>query len=140
MLPNIYKKKDEILLVHTPPAVEDDIESTYHLQSSSQSIHSQSTTNRPRAKSVASIKLKERGLDEIIPIQHAQSAEQKVEGTYLVEEPGNYVLVFGKCETLCVCYLDNKLQTNRLSTRQYIFKKYTQNVDLFSCIGRPSTW
>ncbi|KAI8991539.1 Oxysterol-binding protein-domain-containing protein [Mycotypha africana] len=33
-------------------------------------------------------------MDEIIPIEHSQSADQKVEGCYIVEEPGNYVLVF----------------------------------------------
>lgn len=51
---------------------------------------------RPRAKSVASIKLKEQGLDEILPIQHMNSSQTKVEGSYRVEEPGNYVLVFGE--------------------------------------------
>jgi len=45
---------------------------------------------------VATIKLKDSGMDEIIPIQHAQSSDQKVEGTFVVDEPGNYVLVFGK--------------------------------------------
>lgn len=83
-------------------AHDDDIESNY-VQSSSQSIHSQhNTPSRPRSKSVATIKLKERGLDEIIPIQHAQSCDQKVEGTYLVEEPGNYVLVFGMNIYICI--------------------------------------
>ncbi|KAG2190375.1 hypothetical protein INT46_002356 [Mucor plumbeus] len=76
---------------------DDDIESNY-IHSSSQSIHSQNNSihhnNRPRSKSVATIKLKEGGMDEIIPIQHAQSSDQKVEGTFVVEEPGNYVLVF----------------------------------------------
>lgn len=76
--------------------VEDDIENNY-IHSSSQSIHSQtSPSSRPRSKSVATVKLKEVGLDEIIPIQHAQSSDHKVEGTYVVEDPGNYVLVFGK--------------------------------------------
>lgn len=51
--------------------------------------------SRPRAKSVASIKLKEQGLDEIIPIQHMNSSNTKVVGSHVVEEPGNYVLVFG---------------------------------------------
>lgn len=78
--------------------VEDDNESAnYH--SSALSIHSQQngiSASRPRSKSVATIKLKEHGLDEIIPIQHTQSRDHKVEGTYSVEEPGNYVLVFGK--------------------------------------------
>lgn len=74
---------------------DDDIESTYGVHSSSQSIHSTHSA-RPRAKSVASTKLKEGGLDEIIPIQHTQSRDQKVEGHYTVDEPGNYVLVFGK--------------------------------------------
>ena len=68
------------------------------MQSSAQSMHSQhvNSPSRPRSKSVATIKLKEQGLEEIIPIQHAQSCDQKVEGIYVVEEPGNYVLVFGK--------------------------------------------
>lgn len=80
---------DDYLTAH-----DDDIESNY-VHSSAHSIHSQTNTpSRPRSKSVATIKLKERGLDEIIPIQHAQSCDQKVEGTYVVEEPGNYVLVF----------------------------------------------
>ncbi|CAO0800572.1 unnamed protein product [Mucor circinelloides] len=76
---------------------DDDIESNY-IHSSSQSIHSQNNSshhnNRPRSKSVATIKLKDSGMDEIIPIQHAQSSDQKVEGTFVVDEPGNYVLVF----------------------------------------------
>ncbi|RCH86250.1 hypothetical protein CU098_000895, partial [Rhizopus stolonifer] len=59
-----------------------------------QSIHQALSPNRPRSKSVAASKLKDGGMDEIIPIQHAQSSDQKVEGTYVVDEPGNYVLVF----------------------------------------------
>ncbi|KAI8983597.1 hypothetical protein BDB01DRAFT_130800 [Pilobolus umbonatus] len=62
---------------------------------STQTSSTQSTTNRPRSKSFATAKLKERGLDEIIPIQHTHSCDQKVEGSYVVDEPGNYVLVFG---------------------------------------------
>lgn len=42
------------------------------------------------------MKLKEGGLDEIIPIQNFHSSAQKIEGSYTVVEPGNYVLVFGK--------------------------------------------
>ncbi|KAK4520906.1 uncharacterized protein ATC70_006789 [Mucor velutinosus] len=76
---------------------DDDIESNY-IHSSNQSIHSQNNSShhstRPRSKSVATIKLKDSGMDEIIPIQHAQSSDQKVEGTFVVDEPGNYVLVF----------------------------------------------
>ncbi|GAN11187.1 oxysterol-binding protein-related protein 3 isoform X4 [Mucor ambiguus] len=76
---------------------DEDIESNY-LHSSNQSIHSQNNSshhsNRPRSKSVATIKLKDSGMDEIIPIQHAQSSDQKVEGAFVVDEPGNYVLVF----------------------------------------------
>ncbi|CDH57471.1 oxysterol-binding protein [Lichtheimia corymbifera JMRC:FSU:9682] len=53
-----------------------------------------SIAGRPRAKSVASTKLREQGLDEIIPIQHMNSSSVKIEGSYVVEEPGNYVLVF----------------------------------------------
>ncbi|KAI8388923.1 Oxysterol-binding protein-domain-containing protein [Radiomyces spectabilis] len=52
--------------------------------------------NRPRAKSVASIQLKEQGLDEILPIYRTNSSNTKIEGSYTVDEPGNYVLVFGK--------------------------------------------
>ncbi|KAI7905818.1 Oxysterol-binding protein-domain-containing protein [Cokeromyces recurvatus] len=72
---------------------DDDIESNY-VQSSNQSTYNQTNVTRPRSKSVATLKLKEVGMDEIIPIHHAQSSDQKVEGTYVVEEPGNYVLVF----------------------------------------------
>jgi len=54
---------------------------------------------------VATIKLKDSGMDEIIPIQHAQSSDQKVEGTFVVEEPGNYVLVFGKTLIACLGYV-----------------------------------
>ncbi|KAF7726191.1 hypothetical protein EC973_008989 [Apophysomyces ossiformis] len=54
-----------------------------------------SRRRRPRAKSTASNKL--RGQDdfvEIIPIDHCNSADVKVEGSYVVRQPGNFVLVF----------------------------------------------
>ncbi|KAI8888378.1 hypothetical protein K501DRAFT_24691 [Backusella circina FSU 941] len=53
-------------------------------------------TSRPRSKSTAAHKLIEGGMDEIIPIQHTHSSNHKIEGQYQVDEPGNYVLVFGK--------------------------------------------
>lgn len=68
------------------------------LTSSAGSIHSanSSATSRPRAKSVASTKLREQGLTEIVPIQQTNSSQAKIEGSLVVTEPGNYVLVFGK--------------------------------------------
>ncbi|KAI9249306.1 Oxysterol-binding protein-domain-containing protein [Sporodiniella umbellata] len=72
---------------HDVISIDDDIEATYATQNSQH-------TNRPRSKSVATVKLKEGGLDEIVPIQNFQSSSQKIEGTYEVESPGNYVLVF----------------------------------------------
>lgn len=68
-------------------SIDDDIEATY--------VNHNNHTNRPRSKSVATTKLKESGLEEIIPIQHTQSCDHKIQGTYSVEDPGNYVLVFG---------------------------------------------
>ncbi|CAO3687459.1 unnamed protein product [Rhizopus stolonifer] len=72
---------------HEVISIDDDIEATYANQNNHHN-------NRPRSKSVATTKLKESGLEEIIPIQHFQSSSQKVQGTYEVESPGNFVLVF----------------------------------------------
>ncbi|CAO3587116.1 unnamed protein product [Absidia cylindrospora] len=57
------------------------------------SVHS-STTSRPRAKFVAFTKLREQGLVEIVPIQQTNSSQTKVEGSLMISEAGNYVLVF----------------------------------------------
>ncbi|KAI8373304.1 Oxysterol-binding protein-domain-containing protein [Blakeslea trispora] len=78
-------------LVRPATIQEDDHDTT----DSNKSIHNQPISpNRPRSKSVAASKLKDGGMEEIIPVQHAQSSDQKVEGTFVVDEPGNYVLVF----------------------------------------------
>ncbi|KAI7905217.1 Oxysterol-binding protein-domain-containing protein [Cokeromyces recurvatus] len=51
--------------------------------------------SRSRSKSIASEKLKERvDLVEIIPIEYINSAKTKIEGSYTVHDPGNYILVF----------------------------------------------
>ncbi|CEG82171.1 hypothetical protein RMATCC62417_16281 [Rhizopus microsporus] len=90
----LQKRQMSLASIDIPQAdaisIDDDIESTYIQHQNNH--HS----TRPRSKSVATVKLKESGLEEIIPIQHTQSCNQKVQGTYKVEEPGNYVLVFGK--------------------------------------------
>ncbi|KAI8071203.1 Oxysterol-binding protein-domain-containing protein [Gongronella butleri] len=69
------------------------------MASSAVSTHSglsvtNSSSSRPRAKSMASVKLREQGFSEIIPIQHTNSSQTKIEGSLVVPEPGNYVLVF----------------------------------------------
>ncbi|KAI9032632.1 Oxysterol-binding protein-domain-containing protein [Phycomyces nitens] len=52
-------------------------------------------THRPRSKSLAKDKLKEKGeLEEIIPIEHYNSSSNKTSGSFVVQEPGYYVLVF----------------------------------------------
>jgi hypothetical protein len=54
--------------------------------------------SRPRSKSIASEKLKEaESFVEVIPIEHVNSVKAKIEGSYTVNEPGSYILVFGKC-------------------------------------------
>ncbi|KAI9320644.1 Oxysterol-binding protein-domain-containing protein [Dichotomocladium elegans] len=83
------------------------------------SVNGPISHSRPRAKSVASTKLREQGLDEIIPIQHTNSSSVKIEGSYVVEEPGNYVLVFdntfsrntAKTLTFSVALVDAGLNT-----------------------------
>ncbi|KAG0163631.1 hypothetical protein DFQ28_011405 [Apophysomyces sp. BC1034] len=74
---------------------EDDKESYVDPDVASHGHFASSVRTRPRAKSVASTKLKEQGLDEILPIQDTNSSKVKVEGSFTVEESGNYVLVFG---------------------------------------------
>ncbi|KAF7726883.1 hypothetical protein EC973_008390 [Apophysomyces ossiformis] len=73
---------------------EDDKESCNDADSTGQSHFASSVRTRPRAKSIASTKLKEQGLEEILPIQDTNSSKTKVEGSLTVEDPGNYVLVF----------------------------------------------
>ncbi|KAI8984223.1 Oxysterol-binding protein-domain-containing protein [Mycotypha africana] len=60
------------------------------------SVNSVATTHsRPRSKSVASEKLKEReDWVELVPIEYVNSVKTKVEGSYTVQESGNYILVF----------------------------------------------
>lgn len=54
--------------------------------------------NKPRSKSLVSEKLEEMNeWTELIPIEHVNSVKTKVEGSYTVESPGHYVLVFGMC-------------------------------------------
>lgn len=38
---------------------------------------------------------------ELIPIEHVNSVKTKVEGSYTVQNPGNYVLVFGVYALTC---------------------------------------
>ncbi|KAI9482535.1 Oxysterol-binding protein-domain-containing protein [Zychaea mexicana] len=66
--------------------------------SSSQGLHHLLHINgiqRSKSVKLASVKLKEQeDLTEVLPIQHCVSANVKVEGSYVVQEPGNYILVF----------------------------------------------
>lgn len=86
----LQKRQMSVASIETSHAdiisIDDDIEATY--------VNHSNHNNRPRSKSVATTKLKESGLEEIIPIQHTQSCDHKIQGTYSVEDPGNYVLVF----------------------------------------------
>ncbi|KAG0171880.1 hypothetical protein DFQ28_006578 [Apophysomyces sp. BC1034] len=60
-----------------------------------ESLSSGHRRRRPRAKSTASNKLREQeDFVEVIPIDHCNSADIKVEGSYVVHQPGNFVLVF----------------------------------------------
>ncbi|KAM3579255.1 Oxysterol-binding protein 3 [Umbelopsis sp. WA50703] len=56
-------------------------------------LHASSASIRSRRKSVASQKLAD-NMDEILPIEHCNSADNKVSGHYVVDEPGSYALVF----------------------------------------------
>ncbi|KAI8394249.1 Oxysterol-binding protein-domain-containing protein [Radiomyces spectabilis] len=47
-----------------------------------------------RRKSVASINLRDKDFEEILPIEHVNSASEEIVGIYTVGEPGNYVLLF----------------------------------------------
>jgi hypothetical protein len=61
--------------------------------------------SRPRSKSIASEKLKEaESFVEVIPIEHVNSVKAKIEGSYTANEPGSYILVFGKCLVFFVCF------------------------------------
>ncbi|KAI8141248.1 Oxysterol-binding protein-domain-containing protein [Fennellomyces sp. T-0311] len=88
------------------------------------SVNGSATAGRPRAKSVASVKLKEQGLDEIVPIQHMNSSSQKIEGTYVVEEPGNYVLVFDNSSG----FPDNTFSRNKAKTLTFSVALVDSNV------------
>lgn len=51
---------------------------------------------RSRSKLLASEKLREMNeWTELIPIEQVNSVKTKVEGSYTVESPGHYILVFG---------------------------------------------
>ena len=73
---------------------------TSNPNNNSQGLHNLLHINgiqRSKSGSLASVKLKEQGdLIEVLPIQHCISANIKVEGSYTAQEPGNYILVFGK--------------------------------------------
>lgn len=64
-------------------------------QDAASTIQPSTVSVRSRSKSVASQKLAD-NMVEIIPIEHCNSADNKVSGHYVVDEPGSYALVFGK--------------------------------------------
>jgi oxysterol-binding protein-related protein 3/6/7 len=71
--------------------------SSYSSDNQESSIQAGSTASiRSRRKSVATQKLAD-NLVEILPIEHCNSADNKVSGHYFVDEPGSYALVFGRC-------------------------------------------
>lgn len=72
---------------HEASSYSSDNQESSNQQSSAASV-------RSRRKSVATQKLAD-NLVEILPIEHCNSADNKVSGHYLVDEPGSYALVFG---------------------------------------------
>lgn len=61
-------------------------------------IHS-SRNRRKSSSAISVINLLDNDFVELIPIDQVNSSKESITGSYLAEEPGNYVLIFGK--TLC---------------------------------------
>lgn len=60
-----------------------------------------STGAKSRRKSNAAIKLKDPSLVEVVPLEHHSSSTNTIKGSFLVEEPGTYALVFGRFPPSC---------------------------------------
>ena len=102
---------------------------TSNPNNNSQGLHNLLHINgiqRSKSGRLASVKLKEQGdLIEVLPIQHCVSANIKVEGSYIVQEPGNYILVFGKNKKKNI-----SLSTINYSSFSYVFpKRYRRKGD-----------
>lgn len=62
-------------------------------ESSSSSVHSR---NRRKSSSAVSVtNLLDNDFVELIPIDQVNSSKEVISGSFLAEEPGNYVLIFG---------------------------------------------
>lgn len=62
--------------------------------SSASSVHSRN--RRKSSSAVSVINLLDNDFIELIPIDQVNSSKEAIVGSYLAEEPGNYVLIFGK--------------------------------------------
>lgn len=72
-------------------------------------LQASSASVRSRRKSVASQKLAD-NMVEILPIEHCNSADNKVSGHYVVDEPGSYALVFGKSQPVGILFFKQILE------------------------------
>lgn len=61
------------------------------------------TQNRRKSTSAISImNLLDNGFTELIPIDQVNSSKEVIAGSYLAQEPGNYVLIFGMYNNLSI--------------------------------------
>lgn len=61
--------------------------------SSASSVHSRN--RRKSSSAVSVINLLDNDFVELIPIDQVNSSKEAISGSYLAEEPGNYILIFG---------------------------------------------
>lgn len=65
---------------------------TFSIEASSSS----SILARRRKSSAASVNLLDKDFVELIPVDQVHSSKEAICGSYVAEEPGNYILLFGK--------------------------------------------
>lgn len=90
------------------------------------------TQNRRKSTSTISVtNLLDNGFIELLPIDQVNSSKEVIVGSYLAQEPGNYVLIFGMCYNLWITRgysVRNKVFNVRfflsIACRQYVFEKY----------------
>lgn len=58
------------------------------------SVHSRN--RRKSSSAISVINLLDNDFIELIPIDQVNSSKEAITGSYLAEEPGNYVLIFGR--------------------------------------------
>ena len=79
-LPNDTKKRHSLV-----PSIKD----------ASVSIHSRNNNRRKSTSAVSVVNLLDNDFIELIPIDQVNSSKETIVGSYLAEEVGNYVLIFG---------------------------------------------